>query len=192
MNRCVVIHRTGMSEVQDVQPVVHQKLRGLEYRRFVVELTRDVDGRVKTGAVYSQAAPSGWQVGDAAKKLWGRGSGSIRVFDDDGLLLLTARDEPRSGRGAPTPALGSTVIPTAMPSPPRPAAPTIGHRVLVGSNDPATVELLSGETDLPRMRLTAVPDRGWVVEVQAPSRHGDGAWQVVHVVPPMAKAGGTS
>ena len=185
MNRCVVIHRTGVSEVQDVQPVVHQKLRGLEYRRFVVEFTRDLDGRAVTGALYSQSAPSAWQVSDAVKKLWGRGAGAMRVFDDDGQLLLTAREEVRPGAGMPTVAAGTPVI-----SPPRPAAPasrTVGHRVLVGPNDPATVEMLFGEAELPKVRLTAVPGRGWVVEVSVAAK-GDVAWKEVHVVPPAKGA----
>ncbi len=186
MNRCVVIHRTGASEVQDVQPVLHQKLRGLEYRRFVVEFTRDQDSRAVTGALYSQSVPSGWQVGDAAKKLWGRGAGSIRVFDDDGHLLLTARDDQRPGGG--TPAMGSAVIPPPAPS--RPAAQSVGHRVLVGPNDPATVEMLFGDADLPKMRLTAVPGRGWVVEVHVPRPGGDGNWKEVHVVAPAPSDGG--
>lgn len=184
MNRCVVIHRTGASEVQDVQPVVHQKLRGLEYRRFVVEFTRDTDGRPVTGAVYSQSSPSAWQVSDAVKKLWGRGSGSIRMFDDDGQLLLTQRDEPRPM--APTPAVGSAVIPPPQPAS-RPSGNSVGHRVLVGPNDPATVEMLFGDEGLPRVRLTAVAGRGWVVEVQEPAQGGDGAWREALVIPPPAK-----
>jgi hypothetical protein len=181
MNRCVVIHRTGASEVQDVQPVVHQKLRGLDYRRFVVEFTRDLDGRPVTGAVYSQSTPSAWQVSDAVKKLWGRGTGATRVFDEDGHLLLSGREDARSGVGTPTVAAGIPAI-----AAPKPASRTIGHRVLVGSNDPATVELFGETTELPKVRLTAVPGRGWVLEVHVPAAGagGDGSWREVHTIAP--------
>jgi hypothetical protein len=92
MNRCVVIHRNGTSEVEDVQPAVHQKLRGLDYKRFVVEFVRDKDGVSYRSALYSKLTPSTWQVGDAVRKLWGRHTGAIRVFDENGDLLPESSD----------------------------------------------------------------------------------------------------
>lgn len=81
MIRCVAIHSNGTSEVLEFKPKVHQDLRGLGYRRFVV---RTADERALSSAVYSRATPSLWQFSDAAKKLWGRGTGDIHVFDEHG------------------------------------------------------------------------------------------------------------
>jgi hypothetical protein len=83
MNRCVAIHINGTSEVLDVQPRLHQELRGLGYRRFVV---RTADGRALSSAVYSRRTPSTWQCVDAARKLWGLSS-AVNVFDEHGELL---------------------------------------------------------------------------------------------------------
>ena len=80
MNRCVAIHANGTSEVLEFQPQVHQELRGLGYRRFVV---RTADGRALASAVYARTTPSSWQFSDAAKKLWGL-TGDVQVFDEQG------------------------------------------------------------------------------------------------------------
>ena len=66
MYRCVVLHRNGTSELQEVQPALHQKLRHLEYKRFVVEFVRDSDGISSTAPLYCQFAPSSWQASNAA------------------------------------------------------------------------------------------------------------------------------
>jgi hypothetical protein len=87
MNRCVAIHSNGTNEVLDVQPGTHQELRGLGYRRFVV---RTADGRSLSSAVYCRLTPSTWQIQDAARKLWGRSTGAVHVFDEHGDLVPSA------------------------------------------------------------------------------------------------------
>jgi hypothetical protein len=112
MYRCVVLHRNGTSELQEVQPSLHQKLRRLEYKRFVVEFVRESDGISSTAPLYCQFAPSSWQASNAAKQLWGRHSGAVRLFDEDGHLV---QDAMASGG---TPFQGSAVIPGAPPETP--------------------------------------------------------------------------
>jgi len=107
MYRCVVLHRNGTSELQEVQPSLHQKLRHLEYKRFVVEFVRDSDGISSTAPLYCQFAPSSWQASNAAKQLWGRHSGTVRLFDEDGHLV---QDAMSSGG---TPFQGTATIPAA-------------------------------------------------------------------------------
>ncbi|MCY7380372.1 MAG: hypothetical protein LH467_13670 [Gemmatimonadaceae bacterium] len=87
MIHCVAIHSNGTSEVLEFKPKVHQDLRGLGYRRFVV---RTADERALSSAVYSRGTPSLWQFSDAAKKLWGRGTGDIHVFDEHGEPVVDA------------------------------------------------------------------------------------------------------
>jgi hypothetical protein len=111
MYRCVVLHRNGTSELQEVQPALHQKLRHLEYKRFVVEFVRDADGISSTAPLYCQFAPSSWQASNAAKQLWGRHSGTVRLFDEDGHLV---QDAMASGG---TPFQGSATVPEAPRSP---------------------------------------------------------------------------
>jgi hypothetical protein len=105
MYRCVVLHRNGTSELQEVHPALHQKLRHLEYKRFVVEFVRDADGISSTAPLYCQFPPSSWQASNAAKQLWGRHSGSVRLFDEDGHLV---QDAMASGG---TPFLGTATVP---------------------------------------------------------------------------------
>ena len=105
MYRCVVLHRNGTSELQEVQPAVHQKLRHLEYKRFVVEFVRDSDGLSSTAPLYCQFSPSSWQASNAAKQLWGRHSGTVRLFDEDGHLV---QDSMASGG---TPYQGTATVP---------------------------------------------------------------------------------
>ena len=117
MYRCVVLHRNGTSELQEVQPALHQKLRHLEYKRFVVEFVRDSDGISSTAPLYCQFSPSSWQASNAAKQLWGRRSGTVRLFDEDGHLV---QDAMASGG---TPFQGSATIraeaaePSSTPDP---------------------------------------------------------------------------
>jgi len=107
MYRCVVLHRNGTSELQEVQPALHQKLRHLEYKRFVVEFVRDSDGISSTAPLYCQFSPSSWQAQSAAKQLWGRHSGAVRLFDEDGHLVQDAMAT------AGTPYQGSPVVGSA-------------------------------------------------------------------------------
>lgn len=94
MNRCVAIHSNGTSEVIDVQPRVHRELRGLGYRRFVI---RTADGRSPlASAVYSRSTPTTWQIGDAARKLWGRNTDAVQVFDEHGEPLSHDGSAPLS------------------------------------------------------------------------------------------------
>jgi hypothetical protein len=103
MYRCVVIHRNGVSELQEVQPALHQKLRHLEFKRFVLEFVRSADGISSTAPVYCQFTPSPWQTSNAAKLLWGRRTGTFRLLDEDGQLVqddMAATGTPY--RGVPT------------------------------------------------------------------------------------------
>lgn len=117
MYRCVVLHRNGTTELEEVQPALHQKLRHLEYKRFVVEFVRDADGISVTAPLYCQFSPSSWQASNAAKQLWGRQSGTVRLFDEDGHLV---QDSMASGG---TPFQGSTAIP-ATPAASAPGSPS--------------------------------------------------------------------
>lgn len=105
MYRCVVLHRNGTSELQEVQPALHQKLRHLEYKRFVVEYVRESDGLSSTAPLYCQFSPSSWQASNAAKQLWGRQVGTVRLFDEDGHLVQDSMSS------AGTPFQGSPTIP---------------------------------------------------------------------------------
>jgi hypothetical protein len=65
---------------------VHRELRGLGYRRFVI---RTADGRSPlSSAVYARTTPSMWQVSDAARRLWGRNTTEVHVFDEHGEPLV--------------------------------------------------------------------------------------------------------
>ena len=133
MNRCVAIHSNGTSEVIDVHPRVHRELRGLGYRRFVI---RTADGRSPlASAVYSRATPTTWQITDAARKLWGRNTDAVHVFDEAGEPLTHDGSPPLTAKemhvideavidARPTPAIGSvTIPPTSTPSATPAAAP---------------------------------------------------------------------
>jgi hypothetical protein len=135
MNRCVAIHSNGTSEVIDVHPRVHRELRGLGYRRFVI---RTADGRSPlASAVYSRATPTTWQITDAARKLWGRNTDSVHVFDEQGEPLAHDGSPPLTASemhvideavidARPTPAIGSVAIPeTSTPS----ASPSVAGAV---------------------------------------------------------------
>lgn len=103
MYRCVVLHRNGTSELQEVQPALHQKLRHLEYKRFVVEYVRESDGLSSTAPLYCQFSPSSWQAASAAKQLWGRQAGTVRLFDEDGHLVQDSMSSAGTPyQGAPT------------------------------------------------------------------------------------------
>jgi hypothetical protein len=95
---------------------VHQELRGLGYRRYVV---RTADGRALSSAVYARTTPSHWQFTDAAKRLWGLSS-DVHVFDDQGEPVTDTL----------TPASGSTTI--AAPAETRVAQPAFAE----GSEEP--------------------------------------------------------
>lgn len=129
MNRCVAIHVNGTSEVIDVQPRVHRELRGLGYRRFVI---RTADGRSPlTSAIYSRGIPSTWQIGDAARKLWGRNTTAVHVFDEDG--------EPLAHDGSPGISTGEMrVIDAPITERPTPATPTPAMPTPARASTPAT------------------------------------------------------
>lgn len=135
MNRCVAIHSNGTSEVIDVHPRVHRELRGLGYRRFVI---RTADGRSPlASAVYARITPTAWQISDAARKLWGRNTDAVHVFDEhgepldhDGSPPLTASEmhdvDAAVMDAPPTPPLGTAVVPeTPTPSVTPAALPAI-------------------------------------------------------------------
>jgi hypothetical protein len=142
MNRCVAIHANGTSEVIDVHPRVHRELRGLGYRRFVI---RTADGRSPlASAVYARVTPTTWQITDAARKLWGRNTTAVHVFDEageplshDGSPPLTASEMHRIDEAvidaSLTPPIGSPVIPAAATPPALPVAsvpiPAVGTAV---------------------------------------------------------------
>ena len=137
MNRCVAIHVNGTSEVIDVQPRVHRELRGLGYRRFVI---RTADGRSPlTSAIYSRGVPSTWQIGDAARKLWGRNTTAVHVFDEDG--------EPLAHDGTPGISTGEMrAIDAPITERPTPATPT-----------PAMVTPARASTPAKSMAASAAP-----------------------------------
>jgi hypothetical protein len=125
MNRCVAIHSNGTSEVVDVHPRVHRELRGLGYRRFVI---RTADGRSPlASAVYSRSTPTTWQITDAARKLWGRNTDAVHVFDEHGEPLAHDGSPPLTASemhvideavidARPTPPIGTAVVPEAPAS----------------------------------------------------------------------------
>jgi hypothetical protein len=131
MNRCVAIHINGTSEVIDVQPKVHRELRGLGYRRFVI---RTADGRSPlASAVYSRTTPTRWQISDAARRLWGRNTEAVQVFDEHGEPLVHDGSDPLTtgemkvidapiAAARPTPFMGQAVV----PPPSGPAASAAG------------------------------------------------------------------
>jgi hypothetical protein len=141
MYRCVVLHRNGTSELEEVQPALHQKLRHLEYKRFVVEFVRDSDGLSVTAPLYCQFSPSSWQASNAAKQLWGRQSGTVRLFDEDGHLV---QDSMASGG---TPYQGSAVI-TGGPAPG--ASGTSPSSATPGAATAAAASVASSTTGEPR------------------------------------------
>ncbi len=98
MQRCVAIHANGTSEVLEFRPQLHQDLRRLGYRRFVV---RTADGRALSSAVYARTTPSGWQFSEAAKQLWGL-AGDVEAMDESGELVTDTL----------SPADGSATIPS--------------------------------------------------------------------------------
>jgi hypothetical protein len=142
MNRCVAIHANGTSEVIDVHPRVHRELRGLGYRRFVI---RTADGRSPlASAVYARVTPTTWQITDAARKLWGRNTDAVHVFDEHGEPLAHDGSPPLTASemhvideavidARPTPAIGTAAVPeTVAPSPVASAAGAMAPAVTPG------------------------------------------------------------
>jgi hypothetical protein len=102
----------------------------LGYRRFVI---RTADGRSPlASAVYARVTPTTWQITDAARKLWGRNTDAVHVFDEQGEPLnhdgsppLTAGemhriDEAVIDAARLTPHIAAAVVPE-----PPPGAPTL-------------------------------------------------------------------
>lgn len=128
MNRCVAIHANGTSEVIDVEPRLHRELRGLGYRRFVI---RSADGRSPlTSAVYARVTPSKWQISDAARRLWGRNTTDVHVFDEHG--------EPLVHDGTPPMTTGEMQVIDAPV--------TEEHPVVLPSSEPETPEAVVPES----------------------------------------------
>ena len=183
MNRCILIHRHGGTEARDVQPVVHQQLRGLGYRRYVLKFIRALDGRTMTSAIYSHLVPSPWQATTAAEQLFGRARGSTQLFDDDGHEL---HGEPEAGLevspvARATPA-SVAVQPAPAPAPTSRAEPAVAgqplahHRIAIRANDHSVIAQCRDRTDLPLLRISATPARGWIVEASVPTSDGRGTW----------------
>jgi hypothetical protein len=160
MNRCVAIHSNGTSEVIDVHPRVHRDLRGLGYRRFVI---RTADGRSPlASAVYARVTPTTWQITDAARKLWGRNTNAVHVFDEHGEPLAHDGSPPLTASemhvideavidARPTPPIGTVVVPEA----PTPGAVAAGTRPATPALPPAFTPSLGLD-----LRLAAREIRG--------------------------------
>jgi hypothetical protein len=142
MYRCVVLHRNGTSELAEVQPALHQKLRHLEYKRYVVEFVRDSDGLSVTAPLYCQFAPSSWQASSAAKQLWGRQSGTVRLFDEDGHLV---QDSMASGG---TPYQGSAAVPAVPTGAPGSPATSNAAAPPVASHAPGAPRITREDVEL--------------------------------------------
>jgi hypothetical protein len=93
MSRCVVIHTTGSIEVQDFHPLLHQRLRGLGYRRFVIQFVQRADQRVLSAPVYARLTPSAWHVSEAGRKLWGPRAGATSIVDEHGETVAHQADQ---------------------------------------------------------------------------------------------------
>jgi hypothetical protein len=187
VNRSVIIHRNGSTEVRDVNPTLHQQLRGLAYRRFVLKFARALDGVTMTSAVYAHLPPSSWQVTTAAELIWGRVRGVTGVYDDEG-HQLNADDESAS----PTrPATGSNaVVPSTTSSsataPPASTPASAPRRLLLGENETIVLEPKGDVGHLPLIRVRAVSGRGWVVEASEWTIGSEPSWTEVHVVPEIS------
>jgi hypothetical protein len=104
MQRCVAIHVNGTSEVLEFRPQVHQELRRLGYRRYVVQTA---DSRALSSPVYARTTPTSWQFSSAAKKLWGLTS-DVQAFDEHGEPV---RDTLTPGASMPAiPSAGETRV----------------------------------------------------------------------------------
>jgi hypothetical protein len=172
MHRCIVLHRNATSELQDVVPALHQKLRHLDYKRFVVEFVRDPDGISSTAPLYCQFTPSPWQTLNAAKQLWGRRTGTVRMFDEDGHLVQDTAAAGTPLRGVPTvPApVQPVLVPTAPASPPISTedvelVEALARFVEQASPSDATFGVVTRETVVERVRalgrkLAALVDAG--------------------------------
>jgi hypothetical protein len=114
MNRCVVIHPAGDAELQNFHPVLHQRLRGLGYKRFVIQFLRSVDHRMLSAAVYSRLTPSPWQASEAARRLWGRAAGEISLVDEQGDVVVQGPELVPANSPLGTPAQGSPSTATSQ------------------------------------------------------------------------------
>ena len=185
MNRSVIIHRTGNTEVRDVHPALHQQLRGLAYRRFVLKFVRAMDGVTMTSALYAHLPPSPWQVTSAAEQIWGRVRGVTKVFDDEGQELNRAGEVAAS---APlvtslTPPIAHATVPGAPTPTPASTPVTTRGRVLLGPAEAIVLEPKAGAGPVPRIRVRPVPGRGWVIEVAEWTTGSPPLWTEVQVVP---------
>jgi hypothetical protein len=87
VSRCGAIYPNGTVELLPANPATHRRLRGLGYTRFLVKVEGEADRSSFSAPVYAGSQPSLAQLIEIAAQLWGLGAESIRVFDDDGVLL---------------------------------------------------------------------------------------------------------
>jgi len=87
VRRCGAIYPNGTVELLPANPTTHRRLRGLGYTRFLIKLERASDSASFSAPVYASARPSLSQLMEVAALLWGVGAETIRVYDDDGVLL---------------------------------------------------------------------------------------------------------
>jgi hypothetical protein len=87
VSRCGAIYPNGTVELLPANPATHRRLRGLGYTRFLVKVEREADRASFSAPVYAGSRPSLAQLIEIAAQLWGGGAESLRVFDDDGVLL---------------------------------------------------------------------------------------------------------
>ncbi len=134
----MVIHPTGAADLEHFSSALHQRLRGLGYRRFVLQFVRHADEQTLSAPVYSRLAPSPWQVSESARKLWGLGAGDLSVLDEDGELLEHRPGPPRDSALAASREWARTPLSVAIPEDPAIAAQArmramdadaIGHRL---------------------------------------------------------------
>jgi len=137
MTSCVVIHPTGAIDVADFQPALHQRLRGLGYKRFAIQSGRGADGLTHSAAVYARLAPSAWQASEAVRKLWGRGVGEVTIYDEQGELVESelAPNEPK-----PTPPTRSSAAIARPFSVSIPEDPAIAARARMEAMDADVIE----------------------------------------------------
>jgi hypothetical protein len=149
MQRCVAIHANGTSEVLEFRPQLHQELRRLGYRRFVV---RTADGRALSSAVYARTTPSTWQFSDAAKRLWGI-TGDVQAIDETGELVTDPLTPPDGNPVIPPPASETRVAQPAFAE----GADVAVKKAGVGRETPDSSPRLETPATAPRAKTRVDP-----------------------------------
>jgi hypothetical protein len=108
MSRCIVVHPTGAIELEDFHPRLHQRLRGLGYKRFVIQFVRNTDQRMLSAPIYARVTPSAWHMSEAGRKLSGPRAGVVSIVDEHGDAVDHAPEplavaETTEGSGTPPP-----------------------------------------------------------------------------------------